>query len=143
MQYTEGNRHLGFQLTRVQAIDQMGGSSAPLWHPEITALVHLKTRDQARDMYAFLAEEAKPDFGEPFTREYKASLPVKRASLGLLAYFYISWTAAAGAIMVGILLGLGAPLWITVPLVAGGCYFVFRRLQRWQRSAEARSKTAG
>jgi hypothetical protein len=125
------DRDLRFGLVRIQAVStwQTGAKPTPANHWEGTAKLSLKTAEDARRLKERIEESIRPELGFPFTHDYIANLPTKPPSKGVIAYYYVFWTALPAAILLGILLGMGAPLYVAVPIMAAFCFVVVRFLR--------------
>jgi len=115
------------------------GRHIPRDHEEGRAELILKSLKDAQDLQDLVDRMNKfipVEPASPFTQDYITNYPVKPMSGPYLAYYYVFWIGLAAAIMIGVLWGLGAPFWITVPLILGGCLSVVYFLRQKHLRAE-------
>lgn len=113
--HTEGHSYLQLRLARVQMMAQMSSVDKPTWQDEAIARIFLKDNDQAKDLMCYMDNVARPELGPPFSSEYMAALPVRRPSAFAVRMFYAVCVVIVAAMVLAVLLGAGAPVWVDIP----------------------------
>lgn len=124
-----------FRLKAVLAFSGWGpGRFAPSNHPEGRVYLRFEPTVDSRALASQLNAFKDSDSEPIFRPEFIASIPHKPETPGYALYTNIFWTCAAEVIPLGILWGLGAPLWLILLVgigVAWGTLYLLKQFRSW------------
>jgi hypothetical protein len=124
---------IAFRLEAVRTFSGWGpGRFVPSNHPE--GLVYLRFEPTVDSGTLASKLDAWKDSDPIFRPEFIAGIPRKPETPGFALYTNIFWTCAAEVIPLGILLALGAPVWLILLVgigVAWGTLYLLKRFRLW------------
>jgi hypothetical protein len=134
----------GLELVRAIAMSGVPGRNVPTHSGAGSARLLLADPKELPELLECINSTFKPGFGSPFTAAYIASQPQNLASGAYQAYMYAFWAFCGVVILAfllaalagfgGVLVGIGLPLWIAIPVVVIAVVILARQLRvLWQK----------